>query len=63
VSTQKAANVLSFHPVANVRSIVFDLIDNLKKFEDLDNPQYSNIQTFKKIESGIAIHDMAHAGA
>jgi nucleoside-diphosphate-sugar epimerase len=63
VSTQKAANVLSFHPVANVRSIVFDLIDNLKKFEDLDNPQYSNIQTFKKIESGIAIHDMASAGA
>jgi nucleoside-diphosphate-sugar epimerase len=63
VSTQKAANVLSFHPIGDVKTIVFDLIDNLKKFEDLDNPQYSNIQTFKNIESGIAIHDMASAGA
>src|SRR5271166_333596 len=59
VSTQKAANVLSFHPSGDVRSIVFDLIDNLKKFEDLDNPMYSNIQTFRKIENGLHIHDMA----
>jgi DNA relaxase NicK len=59
VSTQKAANVLSFHPSGDVRSIVYDLIDNLKKFEDLDNPMYSNIQTFRKIENGLHIHDMA----
>lgn len=59
VSTQKAANVLSFHPTSNVKTIVYDLIDNFKKFEDLDNPEYSNIATFKKIESGLQIHDMA----
>jgi nucleoside-diphosphate-sugar epimerase len=58
VSTQKAANVLSFHPAGDVRSIVFDLIDNLKKFQDLDNPNYSNINMFKKIETGLNIHDM-----
>jgi nucleoside-diphosphate-sugar epimerase len=59
VSTEKAANVLSFHPAGDVKSIVYELIANLKKFEDLDNPMYSNIQTFKKIENGILIHDMA----
>ncbi|HET9406341.1 MAG TPA: SDR family oxidoreductase [Candidatus Sulfotelmatobacter sp.] len=58
VSTQKAANVLSFHPTSDVKSIVYDLVDNFKKFQDLDNPQYSNIQTFKKIENGLHIHDM-----
>ena len=58
VSTQKAANVLSFHPTSDVKSIVYDLVDNFKKFEDFDNPLYSNIQTFKKIENGLHIHDM-----
>jgi len=58
VSTQKAANVLSFHPTSDVKSIVYDLVDNFKKFQDLDNPSYSNIMTFKKIESAIDIHDM-----
>ncbi len=58
VSTEKAANVLSFHPTNNVKSIVFDLVSNFKKFEDLDNPNYSNIQTFKKMESSLQIHDM-----
>jgi nucleoside-diphosphate-sugar epimerase len=58
VSTQKAANVLSFHPTSDVKSIVFDLIDNYKKFEDLDNPKYSNIATFKNIEKELQIHDM-----
>jgi nucleoside-diphosphate-sugar epimerase len=59
VSTEKAANVLSFHPAGDVKSIVYDLIANFRKFEDIDNPMYSNIQTFKKIENGILIHDMA----
>ena len=63
VSTEKAANVLSFHPAGDVKSIVYDLIANLKNFEDIDNPMYSNIQTFKKIENGILIHDMATTGA
>jgi len=58
VSTQKAANVLSFHPTSDVKSIIYDLVDNYKKFQDLDNPMYSNIQTFKKIENGLSIHDM-----
>jgi hypothetical protein len=30
----------------------------LKKFQDLDNPNYSNINMFKKIETGLNIHDM-----
>ena len=59
VCTEKAANVLSFHPSGDVKSIVYNLIANLKKFDDLDNPMYSNIQTFKKIENEIQIHDMA----
>jgi nucleoside-diphosphate-sugar epimerase len=63
VSTEKAANVLSFHPTNNVKSIVFDLVSNFQKFEDFDNPTYSNIQTFKKMESGLQIHDMQPAFA
>jgi nucleoside-diphosphate-sugar epimerase len=59
VSIDKAANVLSFHPAGSVKSIVGDLIDNLDKFKDWDNPAYSNIQTFKHIDSTIEIHDMA----
>jgi len=60
VCTEKAANVLSFHPSGDVKSIVYNLIANFKKFDDLDNPMYSNIQTFKKIENEIQIHDMAN---
>ncbi len=58
VNIEKAANVLSFHATGNVKSIVFNLIDNLEKFHDLDNPLYSNIQTFKKMDSGIRVSDM-----
>ncbi len=61
VSTQKASNVLSFHATENVKGIVYNLIDNLDKFRDFDNPVYSNIQCFKKIETGLAMHDMAVA--
>src|SRR5579871_6916842 len=57
VSTEKAANVLSFHPTSDVKSIVYDLVDNFNKFQDLDNPMYSNIQTFKKMENALQIHD------
>jgi nucleoside-diphosphate-sugar epimerase len=63
VSTQKAANVLSFHAAGDVKSIVYNLVDNLNKFRDFDNPQYSNIQSFKKIENHLQIHDMAEVGA
>ncbi len=59
VSTDKAANVLSFHSSGNVKAIVYNLIDNFEKFKDLDNPVYSNIMSFKKIDSGIKVHEMA----
>ncbi len=61
VSTAKAANVLSFHPTGDVKSIVSSLIDNMDKFTDWDNPLYSNIVSFKKLESGIDVHSMAGA--
>jgi nucleoside-diphosphate-sugar epimerase len=63
VSTQKAANVLSFHASEDVKAIVYNLVDNFDKFRDLDNPVYSNIMSFKKIETGLAMHDMATAAA
>jgi nucleoside-diphosphate-sugar epimerase len=58
VSTEKAANVLSFHPSGTVKSIVDNLIDNMSKFQDWDNPAYANIACFKTIEKSLAIHDM-----
>ena len=61
VSVEKAANVLSFHPTGSVRSIVNNLIDNMDKFRDWDNPEYSNIQTFKQLENGIQVHSMVGA--
>jgi len=62
VSIEKAKNVLSFHPTHDLKSIVTDLIDNMGKFQDWDNPLYSNIGTFKLIESEIAMESMAKAG-
>ncbi len=59
VSTDKAANVLSFHPSGSVKSIVDNLIDNMDKFRDWDNPLYANIQSFKEIEKSIEVHNMA----
>ena len=59
VSTLKASNVLSFHAAGHVKSIVRTLIDNMDKFKDWDNPLYSNIQAFQKLESGIEIHSLA----
>jgi nucleoside-diphosphate-sugar epimerase len=61
VSIEKAKNVLSFHPADDAKSIVFNLIDNLDKFQDWDNPFYSNIQTFKSLESGIEVYAMGHS--
>ena len=59
VSTDKAANVLSFHPCGSVKSIVDNLIDNMDKFRDWDNPLYANIQSFKEMEKSIEVHNMA----
>lgn len=54
VSITKAENVLSFHPNHDIRSIVADLVDNLDKFKDWDNPSYYNILTLKALESQTA---------
>lgn len=59
VSTQKASNVLSFHAIGDVKSIVGALVDNMDKFQDWDNPCYSNIQSFKKLESEIEVQSIA----
>jgi nucleoside-diphosphate-sugar epimerase len=61
VSIDKASNVLSFHPTENVKSIVDSLVDNMEKFKDWDNPLYSNILAFKKLENEIDMHSMAEA--
>ncbi len=61
VSIEKATNVLSFHPNGNVESIVQSLFENYERFRDLENPAYSNIQTFKKIESGMETYSMVAA--
>ncbi len=49
VSIDKAKKVLSFHPKHDVEDIIKDLVDNLDKFKDFDNPNYYNIQVFKKM--------------
>ena len=59
VSIEKAKNVLSFHPADDLKSIVTNLIENMDKFQDWDNPIYSNIAAFKAIESGVEIQAMA----
>jgi nucleoside-diphosphate-sugar epimerase len=59
VSIEKAKNVLSFHAAHDLKSIVNHLIDNMDKFQDWDNPEYSNMGTFRAIEHGVEIHAMA----
>ena len=49
VSTDKAVNILSFKPKHDVPAILNNLIENLDKFRDFDNPQYYNIQVFKTV--------------
>ena len=59
VSTEKAANVLSFHPTGTVNSIVDNLIDNMDNFQDWDNPAYSNIHTFRAIDNQLEARELA----
>jgi hypothetical protein len=40
---------------------VHSLIENMSKFQDWDNPMYSNIMTFKELDSGLQVHQMAGA--
>ena len=58
VSVEKAKNVLSFHPSGDVKAIACDLIDNMEKCRDWDNPAYSNIATFRDIERGMEAYAM-----
>lgn len=50
VSIDKARKVLSFHPKHGVESIIEDLVAKKEKFSDFDNPNYYNIQVFKKMK-------------
>ncbi len=59
VSIEKAKNVLSFHPNHDVKAIVKNLIANLDRFRDWDNPEYYNIETLKLITA----RDKVPAGA
>lgn len=62
VSTEKAKNVLSFHPGCDLKSIVGSLVDNMDKYEGWSNPLYSNMESFRALESGIEMHDMGTVG-
>jgi nucleoside-diphosphate-sugar epimerase len=61
VSVDKAANVLSFHPSGTVKSIINDLIKNMDKFKDWDNPAYSNIQMFRQLDNSLEVESMVGA--
>jgi nucleoside-diphosphate-sugar epimerase len=49
VSIEKARNMLSFRPRYEVEDIVKDIADHRDYLNNLDNPQFYNIQMFKKI--------------
>src|SRR5215467_839944 len=63
VSIERARNVLSFHPYHNIRSIVCNLLENMSKCGDWDNPAYYNIQVFKALEEGSWSKPVTVAGA
>jgi nucleoside-diphosphate-sugar epimerase len=50
VSIERAKTILSFHPHHSVKSIVRNLIGNMDKCSDWDNPRYYNIHVFKALE-------------
>jgi nucleoside-diphosphate-sugar epimerase len=54
VSIEKAKNVLSYKPNHDVWWIVRNLIENMDKFKDFDNTLYYNIETFKRLQKGVA---------
>ena len=51
VSIERAKNVLSFHPHNDVKAIVRNLVENMPKCSDWDNPNYYNIQVFQALET------------
>lgn len=50
VSIQKAKEIFGFEPAGSIYSIVDDLYENLEKFKDFENPNYYNIQIFRKLQ-------------
>lgn len=62
VSIERARNVLSFHPHHNVRSITSNLIENMSRCHDWDNPAYYNIQVFKTRENEVEPKSISAAG-
>jgi len=50
VSCEKAQTTLSFKPAHDVRSIVKDLCEHRHLFADFDDPRFSNIATFKRLD-------------
>lgn len=59
VAIGRSETILSFHPHQSVKSIVRNLIHNMDKCGDWDNPQYYNINTFRAIEKA---EELATAG-
>jgi len=59
VSTQRAETILSFHPHHSVRSIVRHLLANREKCADWDNPNYYNIEVFRRLEERAPAHAAA----
>jgi nucleoside-diphosphate-sugar epimerase len=59
VNFERAKNVLSFHPQHDIGSIVRQLVREMDRFSDWNNPAYYNIQMFRELESGISSHALA----
>jgi nucleoside-diphosphate-sugar epimerase len=51
VSVEKAVNVLGFKPTYTIEEIVKDLVEQRDKFSDFENPNYYNIEVFKRVLS------------
>ena len=49
VTNDKAVTTLSFKPKHDVTAILNNLINNVDKFKDFDNPNYYNIHIFKQL--------------
>jgi nucleoside-diphosphate-sugar epimerase len=49
VTNEKAVTTLSFKPKHDVTGILNNLIANVDKFRDFDNPNYYNIHIFKQL--------------
>jgi nucleoside-diphosphate-sugar epimerase len=49
VTNEKAVTTLSFKPKHDVTAILNNLIVNVDKFKDFDNPNYYNIHIFKQL--------------